>query len=513
MKLVQLDDGNIKNLRGKKIFLAGKDISYIEEFLNQYMGWEESIAGVIDSYSSNDEICVNGKTFTVFTPWVLEQYDMTKIIILITEDYYVEYYRMLKSMFKKMVPRDYEIYFFANTETQYTLQYKEKYKERPLQDIILFRSGPHAKAYVEGMDFFDNAKAVFEYALKIKLNKKYKLIWMVKHKNLYKDYEKMENVSFIEYDWSVSTERQKRDTYYGVLFQAKVIFFTDAYGFARNCFKNQIRVQLWHGSGYKKRLSTAPCEKRYEYMTVPSPLYARLHAREFGLKSSQMLVTGNAKTDWLFQREENILQKLGIPYAAKYIFWLPTYRFSPSKMHKPVDGILEKETGMPLLETIEQVDRINAELKQRDCVLVIKLHPFQDREALKIKNFSNIWILENDKLVKYGVQINQVLAFADALISDYSSAIVDFLVLNRPIALAVKDVAEYSDKRGYIFNDLRLWLPGSLITTEKELTEFISDVAEQRDTTMVQRNKIRKKMHMYCDAQSSKRILETLRLI
>lgn len=116
-------------------------------------------------------------------------------------------------------------------------------------------------------------------------------------------------------------------------------------------------------------------------------------------------------------------------------------------------------------------------------------------------------------MVKYGVQINQVLAFADALISDYSSAIVDFLVLNRPIALAVKDVAEYSDKRGYIFNDLRLWLPGSLITTEKELTEFISDVAEQRDTTMVQRNKIRKKMHMYCDAQSSKRILETLRLI
>lgn len=513
MKLVQLDDGNIMNLRGKRIFLAGKDISYIEEFLNQYRGWKENIIGVIDAHSGNGEICADGSNFTVFTPQILEQYDMTKIIILITEDYYVENYRMLNSMFKKRVPHDYEIYFFANTETQYALQYKEKYKDKPLQDMILFRSGPHSKAYVEGMDLSDNAKAVFEYALQIKLNKKYKLVWMVKHKDSYKNYEKMDNVLLIEYDWSVSSERQKRDTYYDVLFQAKVIFFTDAYGFARNCFKNQIRVQLWHGSGYKKRLSMVPCEKRYEYMTVPSPLYAKLHAREFGLNSSQMLVTGNAKTDWLFQREENILQKLGIPCAAKYIFWLPTYRFSPSKMHKPVDGKLEKETGMPLLETMEQVERVNAELKRRDCMLVVKLHPFQDREALKIKNFSNIWILENDKLVKNGVQINQVLAFADALISDYSSAIVDFLVLSRPIALVVKDVAEYSDKRGYIFKDLLSWLPGCLITTEKELTEFISDIAEQRDTTMVQRNKIRKKMHRYCDAQSSKRILETLRLI
>ncbi len=65
-------------------------------------------------------------------------------------------------------------------------------------------------------------------------------------------------------------------------------------------------------------------------------------------------------------------------------------------------------------------------LARTDTVLVIKLHPFQDRAAVRIGDFSHIVLLENETLYQNRLQINQVLGCADALISDYSSTAVDF---------------------------------------------------------------------------------------
>ena len=36
--------------------------------------------------------------------------------------------------------------------------------------MILFRSGPHASAYIKGMDFSDNARALFEYMIQYQMN-------------------------------------------------------------------------------------------------------------------------------------------------------------------------------------------------------------------------------------------------------------------------------------------------------------------------------------------------------
>ena len=71
--------------------------------------------------------------------------------------------------------------FFANKETSIEESYRKKYKNHSLENIILFRSGPHASSYIKGMDFSNNARALFEYMLQEGFNKKYELVWLVKN--------------------------------------------------------------------------------------------------------------------------------------------------------------------------------------------------------------------------------------------------------------------------------------------------------------------------------------------
>ncbi len=509
MKLIKLEDGNA--FYHKKLICIGRSAAYINELCRRYPVLER-IEAVVDGDSRNQgEMVFSGKKIPVRDLTFLKREDLSDRLLLITDDYYRELYdKIFRLLGESGAVGD--VYFFADRETEYELYYREKYKNAPLENIIVFRSGPHASGYVEGMDFSDNARALFEYAISTGLNEKYELIWFVKSPAAFSEYQKYKNVSFLPCEGSVSDCVKLRDSYYRVLCLAKYFFFTDAYGFVRNCRKDQIRVQLWHGCGYKKRLNTVSCRKRYDYMTVTSSLYAQIHAKEFGLRRSQMLITGCAKTDWLFKFSPEIQDTLRIPKADKYLFWLPTYRFSEKKMNKPVDGELKVKTGLPLVADMEEMENINRRLVRNNMILVIKPHPFQDSAVIAAGNFSNIILLKNELLVKYDIQTNQLLAAADALISDYSSTAVDYLVLNRPMAFLVDDAGSYSDRRGFVFEDIFRWLPGKKVFDINGFYEFIEEIGGGRDEMKEMRTNLRRKMHCYQDGSNCRRILEALKI-
>lgn len=510
MKLIKLEDGKIFN--HKKLIGIGWTASCLNELCQRYQV-SDRIEAIVDEALRNQGYMVfEEKEIPVRDFAFLKQVDLSDKVLLIANDYYREYYDRISGLLGENSGVS-TVYFFADKETEYELAYREKYKKASLKNIIVFRSGPHASGYVEGMDFADNARALFEYALSIGLNEKYALIWIVKSPELFLQYKKYKNVFFLPFEGSVSDNIKLRDSYYRVLCLAKYFFFTDAYGFVRNCREDQIRVQLWHGCGYKKRLNTVSCRKRYDYMTVTSPLYAQLHAREFGLEERQMLITGCAKTDWLFEFSLGILDTLRIPKADKYLFWLPTYRFSEKRMNKPVDGELMAQTGLPLVADMETLKNINCRLVRNHMILVIKLHPFQEAAVVMAGNFSNIILLKNELLVKHDIQTNQLLAAADALISDYSSAAVDYLILNRPMAFLVEDAHSYSDLRGYIFEDIFRWLPGKKVFDIDGFYEFIEEIGAGRDEMKEERAELREKMHRYQDGNSSRRILEALKIL
>lgn len=511
MKLVRLIHREV--LEEKKVICIGRSMSYFKELQQQYCDILDRIIMILDNdVHDSDFLQFQKRKISIYPLQNLMQFDLSGSILLITSDYYREYYDSLVRLLGENSVID-EIYFYADKETAYDLSYRERYTDTPLEDILVFRSGPRADAYVDGMDFADNARALFEYALSIGLNKRYALIWIVKNPSRFRSYEHYQNVFFLPFEGSVSEDISVRDRYYRVMCLAKYFFFTDAYGFVRNCRSDQIRVQLWHGCGYKKRLNTVPCEKRYEYMTVTSSLYAAVHAAEFDLRMDQMLVTGCAKTDWLFEKNLELLKQLCIPQAEKYIFWFPTYRFSEQRMHKPVDGVLYKETGMPIVSSAVEFEAVNECLRKNKIVLVMKLHPFQDRKAVSVPLLSNIVLLENKVLVRHDIQPEQLLAIADAMISDYSSTAVSYLILDRPMAFCVEDADRYSKSRGYVFEPIFDWMPGIQIENVDGLMSFIHEIGRGQDTAGKKRAQLRGKMHQYCDQNSCRRILQSLGIV
>lgn len=512
MTLSKLTDENIDSLSGKKICCVEKAVSYLEELCRKYDVLQQ-ISCIADTNNRNlGQFVFHGQQIEVVHISYLINMNLQETAIVITSDYYKEAFENIVAVFGTHNP-DITIYYFANRETEYEEFYRAKYAGVPLENMIVFRSGPHASSYVKGMDFGDNARALFEYALQIGLNRTYELVWLVKDPEDYNQYASVEHVCFLAYDWSVSEKRTERDAYYRALCLAKYFFFTDAYGFARNCRKDQIRVQLWHGCGFKTRVNFVRCEKRYEYTTVISDLYADIHADIYGLRKDQILVTGYAKQDWLFHARKEDILKLRIPDAQKYIFWLPTFRSTERKLAQLNEYVLESETGLPIVRTRKQLEALDMFLAEKDIVLIVKLHPFQNRNEVFCEGCRNIHLIENEDLVEEDVPINRLLGQADALISDYSSAAVDFMLLDRPIAFMLEDVEEYEKSRGFVFDNIREWLPGTEIFTFEDVFEFVKEVSAGQDLTAQKRRLLKEKMHCFNDDQSCRRILEALGIL
>lgn len=512
MRLCKLTERNISSMAEKKICCIEKSVSYLDEFCQQYNILDQ-ISCIVDTNRRNlGQFVFRGKEIEVVYISYLIDINLQETAIVITSDYYKEAFEKIISVLGPDLP-EIAIYYFANLETEYEESYRARYADAPLENIIVFRSGPHASSYVRGMDFGDNARALFEYALRVGLNRAYELVWLVKNPKEFRQYDSMENVNFLSYEWSVSEKGEERDAYYRALCLAKYLFFTDAYGFARNCRNDQVRVQLWHGCGFKTRVNFVRCEKRYDYTTVISELYADIHADIYGLRKDQVLVTGYAKQDWLFHPKKEDMERLRIPKAQKYIFWLPTFRSTERKLEQLNEYILESETGLPIVNTGKQMHVLNTLLEKKDIVLIVKLHPFQDRSEVHCDGCANIHLIENEDLVKQDIPINRLLGQADALISDYSSAAVDFMLLDKPIAFMLEDVEEYEKSRGFVFENIREWLPGKELFTFGEVCNFVEEVAYGQDKTGEKRRKLRKKMHKYCDDSNCRRIVEELHIL
>ena len=261
MELKKLAEGDIQKTAPKKIYCYEKSVSHLTDLCNTY-GIETHIFRIIDdSVRQQGAFLLKGREIPVTGSGDLEQEDFSDSMVIITSDYHREAYERLcqvPSLCKALN----RIYYFADQETEIETVYREQYKCQDLENIILFRSGPHGSSYVHGMDFSDNARALFEYMLCHDYNKKYRLVWLVKNPDEFSAHQGVENVEFLSFDWSKSEEPEKRDAYYRALCLAKYIFMTDAYGFARNCCSDQIRVQLWHGCGFKTRVNFVRCEKK-----------------------------------------------------------------------------------------------------------------------------------------------------------------------------------------------------------------------------------------------------------
>lgn len=364
-------------------------------------------------------------------------------------------------------------------------------KHKKLTDTIMIESHN---------DFDCNGGAFYNYLIKNGYNKKYKIVWLVRKK--------------VEAQLPANVETVPL---YGPSLKKAYYVCTSKY-FTYDCEnvpkkrEDQRMIYCSHGAGgLKSAKGKLQIPEYVDYIMVQSKAYAPIQANQWSVDypNKRIVAIGYPAQDIFFEESKsNELKKITSTEYKKVILWMPTFRKGGGYQRN--DSRKEQKLGIPLLETQEQYVRLNDYLKINDVFLIIKIHPKQDLESLKIKDESNIKVLTGEIVKKLKINNYALMKCADALISDYSGAAYEYLQLNRPIGYVLDDEKDYI--AGFVVEDIHTLIAGTEIYNFDQLESFIVDVITEKDPFKEKREKIRNYIYEYHDANSSKRLVELLGL-
>lgn len=268
--------------------------------------------------------------------------------------------------------------------------------------------------------------------------------------------------------------------------------------------KNQIVINMWHGAPTKlagKNFDkTAGDEFFFTYVCATSEYYKGIMAKTFGCPLDNVAINGDPKADKLFIDKKD--------RKKKFIVWTPTFRQSTFLGHD--DSTLQDL--LPLIPENEWGE-LNSWLDDHNAEMFVKLHPMQDTKGFRKKEFSSLRIYSDRAFVEKKGDIFEILSQADALISDYSSVFLNFLLLNRPIAFALPDFEEYTKTRGLVFENPLEFMPGSKCEKKEDIYAFISDVCNGIDNYEQDRKRVDSIVNTYHDGKNCERLLELANII
>ena len=387
-------------------------------------------------------------------------------------------------------------WIFTNTIPYYAYKYfdpligilaKMIFTRKTLKDVVVIESHN---------DFDSNGGAFYEYLINNGYNKHYKIVWFLRNrcpKNL------PENVVGVRYS-RLSLQRW----YY--LCIAKYIIW--GHQVIEPIRKGQISVYTSHGPGGLKNT------KGYEYMPE-SITYILTLSKEYSkiqfpsiYGSKRLISLGYPEHDVLYLKENNEIKKITTKDYKKTIIWMPTFRNNTTGDRK--DSSKEQPIGIPLFSSLDEYYMIDKFLREKDTLLILKLHPMGDLSNLKAESTNNIIIVTGEDAKKKNINVNRLMLCSDALISDYSSVAYTYLHLDKPIAYVLDDMDDY--KLGFVVDDIHELIAGHEIYCLEDLLNFVNDVVNDDDPYKEKRKQMREYVFDYHDGNSSKRLSDFLGL-
>ena len=154
--------------------------------------------------------------------------------------------------------------------------------------------------------------------------------------------------------------------------------------------------------------------------------------------------------------------------------------------------------------------KLNTYLEKNNIKLNVYIHQLMQDY---LKNFGNIKIGENIKILPKEANITEELQKSKLLITDYSSVAYDFYYLNKPIIFFQFDKREYEEKVGsYI--DLDRDLFGKQAKTVEKCVNEIIEISENNfhydKTTKQKFDELREKFLKYVDKGNCERVYEVI---
>ena len=308
-----------------------------------------------------------------------------------------------------------------------------------------------------GKKYDDSPKVIYEYLIEHEEYNKYKIIWALDDINI-----KIPG----------RAQKMKNDTiqYFITALKAKYWITNSSLERGLNFKKKKtIELNTWHGTTIKKMASEVKNNKSFKghmscnIMLAMNEREKEFFSRGFNVPIENMRICGLPRNDELINKSieqkqilrNNFIEKNNLDGKKKIILYAPTFR---------------EYININNLNTLKNpinFKKWKAEIGE-EYIVLFRAH----YETAQIMNFNpdNQFIYD---FSKYG-DLNELMIASDILISDYSSIINDYALLEKPIIDFAYDFEEYERERGVVDY---IWkkIPNK-IEKEVELINFIKNI-------------------------------------
>jgi CDP-ribitol ribitolphosphotransferase len=272
-----------------------------------------------------------------------------------------------------------------------------------------------------------------------------------------------------------------------------------------NYYDETVIVQLWHAPGAFKRfgfdvVSDENIKKllklsgsKIDYLVTSSKNLSKIYQDAFAVDESKILPVGTPRMDFYFEKDKN--NKINIK----------NIRNIRAKFEEKYPEIKEKKIIL-YAPTFRESEELNNDISRHfdfnlfksylgnEYVLFFKSHP--NFKIVKIKGSID---------VSNHVNLQELLLITDVLITDYSSIMIEYSVLSKPIIFYPFDLEYYiSNERGFYFDYNNV--PGPIAKN----TEDIVKIIKGNDFDFEKINNFANDNFDYLDANSSKRIVDNI---
>ena len=287
-----------------------------------------------------------------------------------------------------------------------------------------------------------------------------------------------------------------------------VVINIDTYITNDHLFEDQILINLWHACGVFKKIGpgrndSADFYYKFDYFITSGNICNKIYSDNFLTDINKFISLGVSRTDNLF--DENYINNVKTEFYnknpdlknKKIYFYCPTFR----------EEIINEFIFKSNLDLTKL-----SELLYDNEVFIFKLHPFlisRINNNQSKDNIINMQNINNNNILDFSeYNILDLLIISDVIMTDYSSAFMEGLLLNKPVVFAADDIDKY--ERGF-FIDYRKDLPGEIVESGKA-----EDILKAlRDASIDHPNyKVFKENHLgACDGKSSERIADFIKNI
>ncbi|MBA3586420.1 MAG: CDP-glycerol glycerophosphotransferase family protein [Chloroflexi bacterium] len=267
-------------------------------------------------------------------------------------------------------------------------------------------------------------------------------------------------------------------------------------------------VQTWHASGAFKKIGHSVLDRtfgadealtsrvrihsNYDVCLIGSQTATPHYAEAFG-QPPERFVSGLgiprtdlfSDADTIARASAEVRQRYQLPSNRRVILYAPTFRGERVTRARHGEGL--------------DVGELMRELGD-SFILLVRLHPFvraRTRIGAAMAGFAFDVSDHSD--------INELMLISDVLITDYSSAIFEYSLLERPMAFFALDLDAYERERGFYF-DYRSGVPGPVFTETRALARWLRDGPFDLDRV----RRFRDASFEVADGRASQRFVESI---